>query len=390
MKSEKDPFDATSVWKSREKTHLNVRSDDGSSQCDTTEQNKTVFKIKLDGNHAAEHRTDQTETCAVNDLEQNSIDGSLMDGHTDDPERKTWEVSKVGDRHVHLMITEHNQDEIQKVEEEKEDIKPKRKKVKISLPKITSAKPETTNVTPNTTNVTVKRTIVTPKPHGINIPEPVLVDSVNGDKPVYMLECERCKKMCKNKASYISHYKACSFVTFSVDSFVDGKHKCEICGKSYELRIRLQRHMKLHLGLIEFKCEICGKELADAQSLRGHILIHTGEKPFTCRFCGFKSRDKSTLRRHETRHGTVKPFHCDICSKDFFLRVDLTKHRKIHSDDKEFKCDQCSKQFVLKTQLKRHYQVHTGDRPFECQFCSKFFADKTSLTIHYTTHTGKA
>ena len=227
------------------------------------------------------------------------------------------------------------------------------------------------------------------KPHGIEIPEAVLVNPENGEKPVLMLPCERCKKLCKSKASYIAHFKACSSSVPPNSSLPNGKYECDICGKTYELRPSLQRHMRIHLGLDEFKCSICEKQFSDAKSLRGHIFIHTGEKPFSCRFCEFKFRDKSTLRKHETRHGTERPFKCDVCLKAFFLGVDLRKHQKVHLVDREFKCDRCDKQFYLVAQLRRHYRVHTGERPFECELCGKFFTDRTALKCHTATHTGK-
>ena len=237
---------------------------------------------------------------------------------------------------------------------------------------------------------TLKKSKKKPRPHGIELPEPVPVESANGEEPVLMLPCKICSKNCQNKASYISHVKACSFLNSIPSTFQNGKHECNICNKAYVLRTSLARHMKIHLDLVDCKCPVCDKQFSDEHSLKGHILIHTGEKPFTCKFCGLKFRDKSTLRKHETRHGTERPFHCDVCSKDFFMKTDLRKHQKIHMEDKEFKCDKCNKQFYLKTTLKRHQQVHTGERPCKCQICGKFYADPNSLKVHHRKHAGKS
>ena len=260
--------------------------------------------------------------------------------------------------------------------------------ISASLTKANKAK-STCKVKDNGVGVTKKCKKYTPKSHGIDIPEPVLVESANDEPPKLMLPCKLCEKICSGKASYIAHYKACSASPKPNDEdLVDGKLPCKICGRLYGLKTSLQRHMRIHLGIDEFKCELCEKQFCDAKSLRGHLLIHTGEKPYSCSFCGFKFRDKSTLIKHEKRHGTEKPFRCDVCGKDFFLGVDLRKHAKIHDVDKEFKCDQCGKQFYLIAQYKRHYRVHTGEKPYECQYCGKFFPDQTAVKCHNVIHTG--
>ena len=231
----------------------------------------------------------------------------------------------------------------------------------------------------------------TAQPHGIDLPDPILLESPNGESSTLMLPCKLCEKNCKNKASYIAHYKAC--LALAKSQYPDSANKsygCLVCEKVYELKASLRRHMRVHQDLDEYKCEVCSKQFSDTKSLTGHLLIHTGEKPYSCSFCGFKFRNKSTLRSHETRHGTEKPFSCEVCDKKFFLGTDLRKHLKIHETDREFKCDQCARQFYLLAEFRRHYRKHTGERPFECQDCGKCFADQSSLKSHSVIHTGES
>ena len=171
---------------------------------------------------------------------------------------------------------------------------------------------------------------------------------------------------------------------------LNGKHRCKICNRLYELKSSLNRHMRVHQDIDKYRCKICNKQFSDTRTLTGHLLIHTGEKPYECSFCKFKFRSKSTLNKHENRHGTTRPYRCEFCEKKFFQGTDLRKHLKIHEVNKEFKCDLCDKQFYLKAQIRRHYRVHTGEKPFECNQCRRAFADKATLKRHEITHTGKA
>lgn len=106
-----------------------------------------------------------------------------------------------------------------------------------------------------------------PRDHGIDFPESVLVDSPTGEH-VEVLCCKLCNKACKNKSSYVAHYKACVDPEAKAKRPSSEKHACETCGRLYETKHSLQRHMKLHIGDEKLMCQVCGRQFTEMKSLQ--------------------------------------------------------------------------------------------------------------------------
>lgn len=51
---------------------------------------------------------------------------------------------------------------------------------------------------------------------------------------------------------------------------------CNICNKSFDRQISLDRHYRTHTGEKLHICTICTKTLSSSNSLKDHIRIHTG------------------------------------------------------------------------------------------------------------------
>ncbi|XP_078737507.1 zinc finger and BTB domain-containing protein 34 [Lampetra fluviatilis] len=79
---------------------------------------------------------------------------------------------------------------------------------------------------------------------------------------------------------------------------------CLYCGKSFNQKGSLDRHMRLHMGITPFACRHCGKRYTRKDQLEYHIRTHTGNKPFPCALCGKCFPFQATLNQHVRKnHG---------------------------------------------------------------------------------------
>lgn len=139
--------------------------------------------------------------------------------------------------------------------------------------------------------------------------------------------------------------------------------------------------------LLKNQCEICRKVFSKAKTLQNHSLKHnkgTMPKPKThlCDLCGKGYQNKSKLNCHYRVHTGYKPYKCKYCDKDFTKKDYLNMHERIHSGEKPYSCDFCGKCFNQSAPLRIHIRSHTGERPYVCHLCTSGFSSKGSLTIH--------
>ncbi|XP_076859091.1 zinc finger and BTB domain-containing protein 34 [Brachyhypopomus gauderio] len=73
---------------------------------------------------------------------------------------------------------------------------------------------------------------------------------------------------------------------------------CIYCGKSFNQKGSLDRHMRLHMGITPFVCKYCGKKYTRKDQLEYHIRGHTDNKPFHCQICGKCFPFQGTLNQH--------------------------------------------------------------------------------------------
>ncbi|XP_041664281.1 oocyte zinc finger protein XlCOF6-like [Cheilinus undulatus] len=164
-------------------------------------------------------------------------------------------------------------------------------------------------------------------------------------------------------------------------------NSCSVCGKTFEHKHKLIKHMTIHRGEKPFSCSQCGKKFGHKGHFTRHMLIHSKEKLFSCPDCGKRFKRKSCLTRHMFLHTEEKPFSCSECGKTFKLKSNLTSHMLVHNGEKLFNCSECDKSFKQKSCLNRHMFLHTGEKPFSCSVCGVRFNQKGNLTSHMLVHT---
>ncbi|KAA0713872.1 Zinc finger and BTB domain-containing protein 34 [Triplophysa tibetana] len=94
---------------------------------------------------------------------------------------------------------------------------------------------------------------------------------------------------------------------------------CIYCGKSFNQKGSLDRHMRLHMGITPFVCKFCGKKYTRKDQLEYHIRGHTDNKPFNCQICGKCFPFQGTLNQHlRKKHmitGTEVNNHTDLLAE---------------------------------------------------------------------------
>ncbi|XP_078123328.1 uncharacterized protein LOC144528549 [Sander vitreus] len=77
-----------------------------------------------------------------------------------------------------------------------------------------------------------------------------------------------------------------------------------------------------------FSCSECGRRFDERGHLKRHMMTHTGEKPFSCSECGRRFGQRADLKRHMITHTGEKLFSCSVCKKSFTQSGTLKKHMR--------------------------------------------------------------
>jgi len=158
----------------------------------------------------------------------------------------------------------------------------------------------------------------------------------------------------------------------------------------------ISHKIRVH-GMEPFRCDICGKTFNDKGRLTRHLKEHAGvefKKDWRCEVegCGRVFTTKTMWTKHgKWGHGGEEmPFVCDVCGKGFVKATQLRKHREsVHLKIKEWICEECGEGFTCGATLKRHKLIHTGERPFACEICGQRFRQKEVLKTHVKGHQEK-
>nr|XP_019531488.3 adult enhancer factor 1 isoform X2 [Aedes albopictus] len=165
------------------------------------------------------------------------------------------------------------------------------------------------------------------------------------------------------------------------------EYRCELCGKYFKDKYKLNYHVRIHSPELSHRCDICGKVFAHQSTLSNHKRIHSGERAFKCGTCGKAFVQSSALSNHTKIHTGERPHECLICGISFIQKINLIYHIRIHNNERPYRCNVCNKSFIQQSHIKNHMKVHKKDNPLDCSICGKNYTDLNELTDHYSSHT---
>ena len=172
---------------------------------------------------------------------------------------------------------------------------------------------------------------------------------------------------------------------------VSGNYKCQECGKTYNKRNTLYKHMRVshrtkntHIVM----CEQCGQEVPKTR-LKTHMSRHTGIFAIHCQVsgCKFKTNENRYLDQHMARSHKPKSDLCRFCGLSFPLQGALAAHERKHLNSKpiihkKYRCDECGFSTDIISELSKHKRRHKKEFRFKCRHCDKKFQQRSSCKRH--------
>lgn len=180
------------------------------------------------------------------------------------------------------------------------------------------------------------------------------------------VKCETCKKPLSNDADLETHR-------------ITGCIQCDICGKYFMAKNKLQGHLASHSYRPNLPCEFCPKLFNTKEVLKKHLRQVHGEKKLECNDCGQRFTIKSYLVEHIFSKHLIK-VSCSICLRQFNSGTDLERHKSKGSCTEKCICKICGK---FTRSLTQHLTaVHAKIKSYFCDHCDSKFYYQASMVRH--------
>ncbi|CAL4224052.1 unnamed protein product, partial [Meganyctiphanes norvegica] len=202
-------------------------------------------------------------------------------------------------------------------------------------------------------------------------------------------------------------------------------HYCDLCGRGFNFKSWLKRHMLVHSTEKTYNCPHCDKHFTRDSILKTHMdRVHPDETTYSCTQCDYICNSSDLLEMHTRAHkeedkekpetpptgGSPNTFgdnqpstpnipsgnqdkllKCNECDYSCNTTGSLNIHSKIHhSGEKLYSCNVCDKKFISSSGMYNHLKNHTEEKRFQCIQCQYSSKDKCSLKAHLLrVHTNK-
>lgn len=163
----------------------------------------------------------------------------------------------------------------------------------------------------------------------------------------------------------------------------DMKIQCPTCK-----RIIRKSYYKIHMTMHDpdhekYVCDICGKTFRLRVGYHNHRLRHRTDYPFKCNLCPFKGRYAERLKSHMKTHTREYRYMCTECPARFLFKGNLNSHVLLKHKEPQHKCNNCDKAFHTKLKLQRHHEVeHLGMKSHVCNICGRTFGYRNAMMKH--------
>ncbi|XP_076642973.1 uncharacterized protein LOC143353480 isoform X1 [Halictus rubicundus] len=233
-------------------------------------------------------------------------------------------------------------------------------------------------------------------------------------EPTKSLACPTCGKVCTQQSALSNHMR----------THEPKRHKCDICGRSFGLFIRLAAHRmsehSQHPSMSPVMASVEQEEALNAEREAREARTRARSRTYTemmerrnsanheepplkknapnafknvarCGICLQWFSDHTTMLTHLQTHSdnyTCKNFTCHICKKSFKEKWQLFRHEMSHKRNESvamYVCSVCNKSFVDKSAYKVHQKTHIVDKTYHCSKCNKIFFKEVTLLTHQCT-----